>query len=227
MAGREAALGLDLAGDPVRLAALERARDSGRITATGRIALILDPSRPAGFALRLPIYRKGLPLDTVAQRRLAFTGIVAAVFILDDLMRGVFSERFLRTIHLRIHDAGFPDGKEGTSPAGVDLLFDSDRLLPASSKPVAAAAGELEPMSSATSLEVGGRTWKLRFKARPEFVSFSDRWLPSAVMLGGAVISLLLFGLMRTLASVSARASPRTCAAAKRNCSRHSAGRRN
>ena len=208
MAGREAALGFDLGGDPVRLAALERARDSGLVTATGRIALVLDPRSPLGFALRLPIYRRGMPLDTVAQRRAAFTGVVSTVFIVIDLMRGALSDPFLQTIHLRIHDAGFADSAQGMQPeAAENLLFDSDRLLPASSARHAADMGEIAGLSSRTGLEVGGRRWILNFGARQEFASVFDRWLPSAVMFGGAVISLLLFGLMRSLARVGARAA--------------------
>ena len=65
-------MGLDLAGDPVRLAALERPRDSGQITATGRIKLILDAGGRSGFAMRLPVYQKGMPLVNTAQRRAAF-----------------------------------------------------------------------------------------------------------------------------------------------------------
>jgi diguanylate cyclase (GGDEF)-like protein/PAS domain S-box-containing protein len=206
MAGREAALGLDLAGDPVRRTALHRARDLGRITATGRITLALDPRGPAGFAMRVPIYRKGMPRDTVAQRRGAFAGIVATVFIVDDMMRGVLTEPFLQTMQLRIHDVGFADGAQSTLPAAKNLLFDSARLRPASSRLDAANAGEREEFSSVSSLEVGGRQWKLYFSANPAMVPFSGRWLPSAVLLGGAVISLLLFALMRTLARAGERA---------------------
>ncbi|MBE0619736.1 MAG: EAL domain-containing protein [Burkholderiales bacterium] len=202
-AGRESALGFDLGGDAARLATLDRARDSGRITATGRIALVLDPSRPAGFAMRLPVYRKGMPLDTVAQRRAAFIGVVSTVFVVIDLMRGALGEPFLQTVNVRIHDAGFLDDAQGMQPAAAEnLLFDSDRLLPASSVQQAADAG----LSRMSSLDVGGRRWNLNFSARQEFASFFDRWLPSAVMLGGAIISLLLFGVIRSLASVGVRA---------------------
>ena len=155
-AGNEVALGLDLAGDAVRLAALERARDSGRIMASGSIALSLDPRRHPGFAMRLPVYRKGMPLVTVAQRREAFSGTVSAAFIVIDLMRGVLSEPFLRTIHVRIHDAGFPDNPNRLQPpAAENLMFDSDRLLPAPSARQAADEDERAGLSSMSSLEVG------------------------------------------------------------------------
>ncbi|MDH3320361.1 MAG: CHASE domain-containing protein, partial [Betaproteobacteria bacterium] len=107
--GNEGALGLDIAGDPVRLAALEYARDTGRITATGIIKLALDPQQRQGFAMRLAYYRKGASLATVAQRREAFAGVVSVVFVAADLMRGVLREPFLRNMHVRIHDAGLID----------------------------------------------------------------------------------------------------------------------
>ncbi|MDP2639549.1 MAG: CHASE domain-containing protein, partial [Betaproteobacteria bacterium] len=207
-AGNEVALGLDLAGDAVRLVAIERARDSGRLTASGSIALSHDPRRHPGFAMRLPVYRKGMPLATVAQRREAFSGVVSAAFIVIDLMRGVLSEPFLQTIHVRIHDAGFVDRPQGLQPAAAEnLMFDSDRLLPAPAAREAAAEDALAGLASMSSLEVGGRRWNVYFSARQEFASISDRWLPSAVMLVGTLISLLLFGLIRSLASVGGRAA--------------------
>ncbi len=207
MAGNEGAFGLDQLAEPVRLAALERTRDSGRITATGTIALAFDPRKHPGFAIRLPLYRKGMPLATVAQRREAFSGMVSALFIVIDLMRGVMSEPFLQTVRVRIHDAGFADSPQGAQPpAAENLMFDSDRLLPAQSSREAAGEDELAGLTSVSGLDVGGRRWNLYFSARQEFASFSDRWLPSAVMLGGVIISLLLFGLIRSLASVGGRA---------------------
>lgn len=207
-AGREAALGLDLGGEPVRLAALERVRDSGRITATGSIALALDPRSPSGFAMRLPVYRKGMPQGTVAQRRDAFAGVVATVFIVTDLMRGALSDLFLQTIHLRIHDAGYVDSPPDLSPPEAEnLMFDSDRLQPAPSPRQSLEAVGPAALYRVSSLEVGGRHWHLHFSARQDFAAFPGRWLPWAVMLGGTIISLLLFGLMRSLASVGARAT--------------------
>ncbi|TSA17050.1 MAG: EAL domain-containing protein [Betaproteobacteria bacterium] len=210
MAGRETALGLDLRGDEVRLSALNHARDSDRITATGSIRLALAPNAPQGFAMRLPIYRKGRATGTVDQRREAFAGIVAAIFVMDDLMRGVLSESFLQTIHLRIHDAGFLDplkGEPADEPAAENLLFDSDRLLSVSSVQEAAGEKALAGISSLASMEVGGRYWNLHFTAHPKFASLSDRWIPPAVLLGGIIISALLFALIRSLAGVGERAT--------------------
>ncbi|MEK7435293.1 MAG: EAL domain-containing protein [Pseudomonadota bacterium] len=206
MVGRERALGLDLAGDPVRLAALERARDSGQITATGRIKLILDAGGRSGFAMRLPVYQKGMPLVNTAQRRAAFRGIVATVVMSDKLFQEVLSQSFLQTIRLRVHDAGFLAGPEALqAPSAENLLFDSDSLLELgeTERADAAVSTGLTRMSS---LDLGGRRWYLDYHARGEFLSFFDRWLPWAVLLGGTIITLLLFSLMHSLASVGRRA---------------------
>ncbi len=207
MSGNEAALGLDLGGDPVRLAALERVRDSGQITASGTIALALDPKRHPGFAMRMAVYRKNAPLATVAQRREAFTGVVSASFIVIDLMRGVLSEPFLKQLHVRIHDAGFLGSPKGLQPPAADnLMFDSDRLLaepPSAQKgPSGAEPGSLNSISA---IEVGGRRWNLQFTARQDLGALSDRWLPWIVLLAGGTISLLLFGLTRSIATTGSR----------------------
>ena len=205
MTGNENALGLDLGGDETRLAALIRTRDSGQATASGPIALALDPRRHPGFAVRLPVYRKGTPLDNVEQRRQAFTGVVSASFIVIDLMRGVLHEQFLKTIHLRIHDAGWVDLPHGLQPpAPVNLMFDSDRLLKAQSS--VPADGKFSGLSRVAELDVGGRRWNLYFDARQAFVNASDRWLPMVAFLAGLVITLLLFSLIRSLAATGARA---------------------
>ncbi len=202
MAGNEIALGLDIGGDAVRLAALARTRDSGRLTASGPIALARDPRRHPGFAVRLPVYRKGMPLASAAQRRDAFTGVVSASFIVIDLMRGVLGEKFLQKIHVRIHDAGFLDSANGLQPpAAENLMFDSDRLLAAPASPLALRDGNPAGLTRVSGLDVGERRWNLYFSSRQEFVSSADRWLPSVAFLVGGIISLLLFGLIRSLAT--------------------------
>ena len=207
MAGNERALGLDLVGDAVRLAALDRTRESGQLTASGTIALAHIPERHPGFAMRLAVYRKDAPLATVAQRREAFTGVVSASFVAIDLMRGVLSQPFLQKIHARIHDAGFLGSRGGLqSPTAENLMFDSDRLLGREPAPRGPWGGEPASLRSVSDLEVGGRRWHLYFSARQELGAPSDRWLPWAVLLGGVTISLLLFGLIRSLATTGTRA---------------------
>ncbi|MDO8596215.1 MAG: PAS domain S-box protein, partial [Sulfuricaulis sp.] len=206
-AERKAALGVDQAGEALRLASLERARDSNRITASGNIVLAFDRRNPPGFLMRLPVYRKGMPLTTVAQRREAFTGLVGTVFIMIDLMRGVLNEQFLQKIHVRIHDAGFLDSPDGLQPPATEnLMFDSNSLLAAPASPPASNGGGSAGLTSTSSMDVGGRRWNLYFSAQQELVTPSDRWLPWIVLLGGITISMLLFGLTRSHATTGSKA---------------------
>src|SRR5688572_5611345 len=207
MRGNERALGLDLGGDAVRLAALQRTRESGQITSSGTIALANDPDRHPGFAMRVALYRKDAPLDTVAQRNEAFVGVVSASFVAIDLMRGVLSEQSLRRMRVRIHDAGFLDAAQGLQPPSAEnLMFDSNRLLGGSGEAVTAASLAQEPLSAVSDLEVGARRWKIYYSAREALGAESDRWLPWGALAAGVLVTLLLFGLVRSLASTGRKA---------------------
>ena len=53
---------------------------------------------------------------------------------------------------------------------------------------------------------MGGRRWTLYFSAERGFGETFDRWVPWMVLLGGFTVSLLLFGLVRSLATTGRRA---------------------
>jgi signal transduction histidine kinase/sensor domain CHASE-containing protein len=136
MKGNENAFGLDLASLPRQLAAVEAARDSGEIVATGRTVLIQDRARHPGFVARAPIYRQNMPIETVAQRRAAFIGVVAIVFRVDDLMREVIEPELLRHLALQVIDEGDGTADSAQGEAPDNILFDSRRPGdPAVSKP--------------------------------------------------------------------------------------------
>ena len=73
----QAAIGYDVFTEPVRLVALERARDTGQPALTGKVTLVqeIDKKKQAGFLIFIPVYRKGQPTDTIADRRRRLTGI--------------------------------------------------------------------------------------------------------------------------------------------------------
>ena len=207
MAGNEEAFGLDVGSDAVRLASVERARDSGKFVASGRVTLVRGNTRHVGFTLRLPVYRNGVPLETVAERREALVGLIGSSYRMDHVMHGALSEPLLRQIRIRIHDAGYTDSSAQSRPPAADnLLFDSGLPTAKSTNTLNGASGEDAQLTQALSLDVGGRRWNLYFSARQEFVSASNRWLPLIALLGGVTITLLLFGLTRSLATTGSRA---------------------
>ncbi len=84
--GNKAAMGFDLASDPVRRHALEKARDSGKAVATARIRLVQETSDQYGYLTLLPVYRNGVVVKTIAQRRRYLLGYVLAVYRIGQMI---------------------------------------------------------------------------------------------------------------------------------------------
>jgi len=59
MKGNEAAIGYDLASNPARLEALNKARDTGQLQATQRITLVQETGNQFGILVFQPIYEYG------------------------------------------------------------------------------------------------------------------------------------------------------------------------
>jgi diguanylate cyclase (GGDEF)-like protein len=199
--GQEQNLGFDLASDWSRRAPLEQARDSGRLAASARVRPIGDTMNAADFQLRLPVYRVGLPLGSMEQRRAAFLGVVGAALNVHDFMASTLTPDMRRNLRLRIHDGGLVEG-EPLPPAPYNLLYDStpqDHADPAASPAQAAVH----------TLALGGRCWTLWMRPTDAFLRgapFEDL-LPWTVLGAGAAISLLMFALVRALAGAHSRAA--------------------
>ena len=84
------ALGVDLAGEPIRREALESARDSGRVATTPGVTFVQGGR---GFLSMAPVY-DGSPLTT-EDRRARFRGVVVAVTSVDRLQRAALVRRHL------------------------------------------------------------------------------------------------------------------------------------
>ncbi|RZM82222.1 CHASE domain-containing sensor histidine kinase [Leptolyngbya iicbica] len=81
----EPALGYDLASDETRRIALEQARDTGAIAATGRIQLVQETNENQyGFLVFAPIYEA--PTVSLADRQSKILGYVLGVFRVADVV---------------------------------------------------------------------------------------------------------------------------------------------
>ena len=214
MAGFEFAFGLDLgtnpnAVDPDALAAAVRlTRDSGQLTASGLQLRIKSRGKEyIGLAMRLAVYRKGMPVNTEEQRRAAFLGSVGAGFNVEDLMKDVLDEETVRYMRFWLYDAGSAiEPLDSSSSSEKRLLFDSNQLIQISS----ARPGRDDPGSVFTRvlpMEVGGRIWEVHFNApKHAVIGGIDALLPWIMLAGGLVSSMLLFGMFYSLASSRSRA---------------------
>jgi signal transduction histidine kinase/CHASE1-domain containing sensor protein len=212
MTGFEFAFGRDLGANPDAadaqplVIALESARDSGRLTASGvPIRIKARGGEYVGLAMRLAVYRSGMPVGTIEQRRAAYLGSIGAGFNVEDLMRGVLDPNTMRSIRLQLYDVGVA-GSLNKSESTEWLLFDSHR----EAQTLAGPTGEdraNSPFKHDLSTEVGGRAWKVQFTAPKEaIIGRLDSSLPWIVLVGGLVSSALLFGMFYSLASSRSRA---------------------
>jgi len=182
------ALGLDIATEPTRRAALERARDSGAPAATALLHLIVDPLHRPALAMFAPIYRNGQAHDTVPQRREALQGFVGVALQLDALFASDLDLDEHPGVRIQIHDVASDNA----------LLYDSGPTR---------ASSPSTMLHIDQYLQVSGRTWALHFTIDSRFaVSLADRWYPTVVGLIGLTFSLLLFGTLYALSTSRRRA---------------------
>ncbi|MCU1337039.1 MAG: hypothetical protein JWO19_2620 [Bryobacterales bacterium] len=176
------ALGTDVAVDPRRRAAAEKARDSGAATLTRLTTLV----RSGGNALQLfvPVYATGAAVSTKAERQTALIAWVTVVFSTDALFQSSLAG-MENQIALQAFDDGIGPG---------NLMFSSDEGLPLNRQ-----------YERTTRLELDGSTWTLAWNPTPKFPYLSKT--PSAWAAGcTALLSLLLAGLVVNLHSTGQRA---------------------
>jgi signal transduction histidine kinase/CheY-like chemotaxis protein/integral membrane sensor domain MASE1 len=177
-------LGRDLATEPHRKAAAERARDTGIATLTRRVTL--RDGHGSGLMLFVPVYTDGASLTTVAQRRAAFVGWAATAFTANALFKSALAS-VQDVISLSAYD-------DAATPE--NLMFRSQAASPA----------RRLRFERTTKLELSGSTWSLGWNRTPQFPSLSKT--PSAWAAGStALLSLLLAGLVMSLQSTGRRAA--------------------
>ncbi len=213
MAGYEFAFGLDLGAttlttNPEKVAAAIRLqRDSGKLIASAQPLRVKRATEAIYLAMRLAVYRKGMPVDTVEQLRAAYVGSVGSGFDVESLIREALNEEMLRYMRIGLYDAGTAvDSLDSDSSGGKRLLFDSDRRTKGS-----LAQSAIDASSSTfvhvLPVEIASRVWEFEYSARKDAViSRLDRAWPYWVLAGGLLSSLLLFAVLYSLSSSRSRA---------------------
>jgi signal transduction histidine kinase len=182
--------GYDMSTEPLHKLAMERARDTGQLATSGTIMLASkrDSGAEPAFLVYLPVYRGGPPPQTVEQRRKRLLGFVFSLFRVNQLMHGLLTGT-VQTVGFQIFDQDKPDA--------AALMYDGIPASQAQHKPT---------FYHNSPFEFGGRTWMLSFRTLSTFDQVTEYSEPILVAAGGLVISLLLFGLTRSLAKTHERA---------------------
>ncbi|HUG26082.1 bifunctional diguanylate cyclase/phosphodiesterase [Piscinibacter sp.] len=201
--GNEPVVGRDLGAVPVSLKALQHARDTGEMTSSGRKIKIRGNASHVGLAVRLPVYRAGLPVRTVEERRAAYLGSVGAGLGLDGMMRGIVPAHAAadELPRIRLYDAGPAAGQRGALATPV---LSADKLLYDS----AGDAAEPGPAFERTlAFDLAGRSWMLHVSQdRHAVVGWLDRAVPWFIALCGLAISALIASVVVSLTTSRSRA---------------------
>lgn len=174
-----APIGFDAWADPVRRLAMEKARDSGMAAITGKVQLAIDKNVESspGFVMYLPIFARGQPRDSIAQRRDHLAGWVFVSFHMRDFMASLY----------------------GSHPAGLALAIYDD-ITPTDAALMyrnSEAAGQRPPagrgsLSVNEYMVVAGHTWTLTMATQAEFEDRFSRDLALVIAGAGGGLSLLM-----------------------------------
>lgn len=202
MEGNTKSFGHDLTANPKVAEALAVSRDNGQLSSSGRIVNIFGPDKHVGIAMRIPLYRRGVPLDSVTERRAAYIGSVGAGFDLNILMAGAIDPNTAHGMQVRLYDAGENDDEVHPVLGTTDpdrLLFDSDP-----------ASREEKPRDlyvKRVALVVGPRIWEAEFSTRKSAIATGlDTYLAWLVLVGGLAASTLLYSIYYSMMTARSRA---------------------
>ena len=166
-------LGFDMLSETVRRTAIERSVETGEASLSAPLILRqeVDVNVQSGVLLYLPVFRPGLPVNTVEQRRSALLGMVHGAFRSHDLIDGILGAQS------RLFDIILKDLQT------TDL-----QLISGETK----TNGWQPRFRSQQELSLYGRTWALEVIGTPEYErSLVDRTSMLGLWAGLAATLLL------------------------------------
>jgi signal transduction histidine kinase/CheY-like chemotaxis protein/HPt (histidine-containing phosphotransfer) domain-containing protein/CHASE1-domain containing sensor protein len=198
--------GVDIAANPAIARMLASSRDSGQVAASGQPIVVKLPTPHFGLGVRLPVYRRGLPTGTVAERRAAYLGSVGAGFSVPRLVQGAIDEMTVRQVHLTL----FADGSTDVEQRRL-VIEPTDRLLYNDNGAMVAtplsAAERDKYFETVLPIDFNGSLWKAQFQVRKEaLLTGFDLYFPWIAALTGFAGTLLLYSYVFVLYASRRRA---------------------
>jgi signal transduction histidine kinase len=177
-----ASLGYDMYEEPSRRFAMDRARDTGMASVTRRTTLAqeIDDNRQAGVLMYVPVYSGGDTPTSIEERRELISGFVFSPLRMDDLIRGIFRDNPTNLVAFEIYDG---------EPLEENLLHRSDTT----------DTSRISAFVSDTQLVVAGQPWTIRSYSTPQFERIASARLLPYILTGGALLSIVLYFLIRNL----------------------------
>lgn len=174
------AFGYDMFSEPVRRSAMAKARDSGDTAISGKIILVqeTDKDRQNGFLMYIPVYRRGMPVDTLEERRTALAGFAYSPIRLNDFVYATLG-KMPADIAVDIYAAG--------TPRPEALLFSS-----VTAEKIKLPDEFIPDFRNEQKTEIFGQTWLFSFHSLQPFRSELLHGQSYAALAGGILVSILL-----------------------------------
>jgi PAS domain S-box-containing protein len=190
------AFGYDLLTDTARRVAALRAVETDQPVLTGRIVLQQAGGERAraGFLMFVPVYRHGSTPATAQQRMAALEGVVFSPFLADRLMEAIL----------------FPLGDD----IGVEIFdgattSEAARMYVSAQRSIQEQKDYPNPFRTVIPVRLQQHQWTIRVTSLPAFENAIDRQKAQIVLVAGTIISLLFFGVVRTLGAREEHAAAR------------------
>ncbi len=179
------AFGYDMFSEPVRRVTMEHARDTDTPSISGQVKLVQEIGQDvqAGFLMYVPVYRVGMSIESVEERRAAIQGYVYSPFRVGNLMRGIFSTP-VSDIDIKIYD--------GTELSKSSMMYHNSDLSVVLNEKVTPL------FSSRKIINLYGHQWTLAFTTLSPFESTVEQFQSWGILFAGIVISVLAFLFIRT-----------------------------
>jgi len=179
------AFGFDMFSEPVRRRAMTVAVETNQATLSSKVTLVQENQGPvqAGALLYLPIYKKSMPLSSVAERWDALDGFVYVAFRMGNLMENILPQRS-KYIDYVVY--------AGESANATQELFNSNTLHPDNFSPA---------FTENRQLNLFGQPWFLQVASNKLFERNHSSYVSHVVFIIGVTMSFMLCAIFFVLAN--------------------------
>ncbi|MFD2246761.1 CHASE domain-containing protein [Pontibacter ruber] len=181
------AFGFDMFSESVRNSAMQMARDTKQPAMSGKVRLVQETGKDeqVGFLIYLPLYRNNADPESIQDRQRLIRGFVYSPFRAKDLMSSILGDDF-NDLDIEVYD--------GTSLNKDALLYSTDTTL-------YYHAAVKRRYAKLKTITIGNNTWRVYSTAKPTLGRSSDLELPYFILLGGSIISFLMFFIIWSLSN--------------------------
>ncbi|GAB2844194.1 hypothetical protein GCM10027277_09910 [Pseudoduganella ginsengisoli] len=191
--------GVDIGSVPAIGKALEQSRDTGQVSASGQPILVKKPVPHIGLGMRLPVYKRGMPINDVASRRAAYVGTVGIGFSVSKLVQGAIDEMALRQVHMLLYADSSTDAEKRRL-----TIEPSDRLLYNDNGSLEGEPAKLDNpddyLETVLPIDFNGSLWKALFRVKKtDMHTGLDAYFPWIALATGFIGTMLIYSYLLTL----------------------------